>query len=409
MKTYLLVWLSLIFLHPQFAISGEPTGVDSTKTLTHYGLEDSVRWLLEIGAKLTYLHGKKPVNLADVRDLPRGPVEFNRISLSGADFQKGNGLNGKKFTDADLDRLAALRGCRRIDLVGYEGMSDRAFAFLDESKDLEILNLRRIDATNNLGVRLSKLRMLHSLTLWSCPEVEDGFLEQMGPTAQRLETLVLTGSHVGDNFAQGLTPLSRLEELRMGGTRLTDKGLVHVAGLNALRALEVGGTEVTLQGLACLSGSKIRELGYLSTEMPDFADQVIQLAKMFPKLETVALSGGEFRAEHAEALQVFRDLKSLNLLENVPDQASVQALAKLKGIQELQCHSAKFTDGHLAGVAKLTQCKRLILNNTGVTNRGLENLQRCRHLKFLNLGDTPVTASGAALLEKEIRGLEVLY
>jgi hypothetical protein len=408
MKTYLLVWISLSFLHPQFAISGEPTGADSTKTLRHHGLEDSVKWLLETGAKLTYLHRTKPVNLADVRDLPRGRVEFTRIILTGDYFQKGNKLDGKKFADADLDRLAALRGCRRIDLVGYEGMSDRAFAFLDEWKDLEIFNLRRVQVTNHLGARLSKFRMLQSLTLRNCPKVEEEFLDQMGPAAHGLKTLELTGSNVGDKFVQGLTPLSRLEELRLGGTRLTDQGLTHVAGLKALRALDVGGTDVTLQGLACLSGSKIRELGYLSTEMPEFAEQAIQLAKMFPTLETVALSGGAFRAEHAEALHVFRDLKSLNLLENVPDQAALQALVKLKGIQELVCHSAQFTDGHLEVVGKLTHMERLILNGTGVTNRGLEQLERCRGLKHLNVGETPVTAASAARLEKEIRGLEVI-
>ena len=408
MKPHLLVRLCLCFLLAQSAISGEPTGGGPDQTLTHHGLEASLQWLLEMGAKLKYLRGKKSVNLADVREMPRGHVEFTETGLVGSEFQKGKGLHGKKLADADFDRLAALRGCQRLELLGYEGMGDRAFAFLEEWKELEIFNLRRVQLTNHLGARLSKFRMLQSLRLRNCPKVEEEFLDQMGAAAHGLKTLELTGSNVGDKFAQGLTSLSRLEELRLGGTRLTDLGIIHVAGLKALWALDVGGTDVTLQGLACLSGSKIRELGYLSTEMPNFAEQAIQLAKMFPKLETVALSGEAFRAEHAEALRVFGDLQSLNLLQNVPDQASLLALANLTGIQELQCHSDKFTDVHLAGVAKLRHLKRLILNGTEVSNRGLEALERCRQLELINVGETPVTASGAARLEKEIRGLEVI-
>jgi hypothetical protein len=131
---------------------------------------------------------------------------------------------------------------------------------------------------------------------------------------------------------------------------------------------------------------------------------------MLPKLEGLALTGSEFRAEHAEALAAFRELHSLSLKENTPKTEALSALQKLKNLESFVCsYSSSFGDDELGALAENKHLKQINVSHTSVTNAGLLKLAKNKDLKQLKVINTGVTEAGVEALEKAIRGIHVVH
>jgi hypothetical protein len=90
------------------------------------------------------------------------------------------------------------------------------------------------------------------------------------------------------------------------------------------------------------------------------------------------------------------------------DEATVAAIGKLTGLEELGITFSALGDDKLSGLTGLKKLRVLRLNNTKVTDAGLLKLKSMKGLKELEVRVTPVTGTGAMALEKELPGCKVM-
>jgi hypothetical protein len=388
--------------------TGPETKEEKAAPISHMALKDSVQWMLDSGAKLRIVSGKKTVPLRDVRQLPSGHPEFTAVALRKPEKSTGAEQGSPDIQDRDLDRLAPLRGAKELVLAGYP-FTDSAFGFLDVWKELEEILISGAQVSEKLAAKLARFPMLRSVGVVRSEKVNGDFVRQLSTALPKLEELRLMQTDVGDQSVNDLLAFKRLSSLDLRGTRLTDQGLARLAGLKTLRELDVADTKVTAAGLGCLASLKLASLGFLSTDSPSFADDVAQLAKVLPKLEGITLSGSEFRLEHAEALTAFRELRLLSIKDAAPKAGAFEPLQKIKNLEDFSCNSAGFGDDEIGMMAELKHLHRLNVSYTSVTNAGLQKLAKNKELKNVSATGTPITESGVDTLEKAVRGIRVVH
>lgn len=83
---------------------------------------------------------------------------------------------------------------------------------------------------------------------------------------------------------------------------------------------------------------------------------------------------------------------------NDEDAQLVAALGE--NVLQLKLGDTQITDEGLKHIGKLTQLQQLHVENTSVSGAGLQHLQACDQLRYLNLVNTKVTDDGVALLGK---------
>jgi hypothetical protein len=376
--------------------------------ISHIALKDAVQWMLDNGAKLRVVSGKKTVLLRDVRQLPSGHPEFTVVALRKPEKSSGAEQGSPEIQDRDLDKLASFRGARELVLAGYP-FTDSAFGFLDAWKEVEEITISGAQVSEKLAAKLARFPMLRSVGATRSEKINGDFVRQLSSVLPKLEELRLSQTDVGDQSVNDLLAFKRLSVLDLRGTRLTEQGLARLAALKTLRELDVAETKVTAAGLGCLASLKLTSLGFLSTDSPDFATDVAQVARVLPKLEGITLSGSEFRAEHAEALAAFRELRLLSIKDAAPKTGAFEPLQKMKNLEEFSCSSSSFGDDELGGIAELKHLRRLNISSTSVTNAGLQKLAKNKELKNVSATGTPITEAGADNLEKAVRGVRVVH
>ncbi len=168
--------------------------------------------------------------------------------------------------------------------------------------------------------------------------------------------LVLSGSGITDTGLEELAGMKNLQVLWLSETQITDAGLVHLAGLKNLQRLALSLTRITDAGLVHLAGLK--------------------------NLQGLNLSGTQITDAGLEKLAGMK-LKVLR----IPDEAKTDLGLKhyLAAIEEpsyLDLGGWKITDAGLVHLAGMKNLQHLYLEGTGITDAGLEKLQkalpRCR-------------------------------
>jgi hypothetical protein len=390
------------------ASPGPETKEEKAAPTSRVDLKESVQWMLDNGAKIRVVSGKKTVPLRDVRQLPSGHPEFTVVALRKPEKSSGAEQGSADIEDRDLDKLAPMRGARELVLLGYP-FTDSAFGFLDAWKEMEAVLISGAQVSEKLAGKLARFPMLRSVGVLRSEKINGDFVRQLTTALPKLEELRLTQTDVGDPSVNDLLAFKRLSSLDLRGTRLTDQGLARLAALKTLRELDVAETKVTAAGLGCLASLKLTSLGFLSTDSPDFAADVAQVARVLPKLEGITLSGSEFRAEHAEALAAFRELRLLSIVGAAPKPGAFEALQKIRNLEDFSCNSSGFGDNELGVISELKHLRKLNLSNTSVTNAGLQKLAKNKELKNVIVNSTSVTEAGAADLENAVRGIRVVH
>ena len=77
-------------------------------------------------------------------------------------------------------------------------------------------------------------------------------------------------------------------------------------------------------------------------------------------------------------------------------------------VAELRVHSKEFTDALLQDLIPQAKFRRVSIDDTNVTDGGLEHLKKLTHLTFLSLGGTQVTDAGLAKLDR-LTELQILF
>ncbi len=158
-------------------------------------------------------------------------------------------LRGTKVTDAGLGRLSDLPRLAAISLSG-ETIGDPGMRALVAHSTLRALYLERTSVTDAGLAGLAGLPELTSLVLAGAPITDEG-AEQIG-RAKRLRYLVLSGTRITDTGVSHLTDLRELRTLWLSRTEVSDASIGVLSQLAGLEELVLAATRVTPEGFEAL-------------------------------------------------------------------------------------------------------------------------------------------------------------
>lgn len=159
-------------------------------------------------------------------------------TLSAITFAKSEAL-----TDADYEKLGALKGVTRLTFYGNCTMTDAQAAHVGKLATVEELAINGTALSDDGFKEFAKLKNLKALTIWHLgwqnkALTGTGFAALAG--CPKLEQFNFSGSTVGDDGLKALAKVPTLTDVVCYHTRITDAGLQHLKALPKLKGINVG-------------------------------------------------------------------------------------------------------------------------------------------------------------------------
>lgn len=206
----------------------------------------------------------------------------------------------------------------------------------------------------------------------------------------------LRASWAGDSDLASLAALPVLSRLDLSETRITDHGLRQLKNAPAITDLNLRYAElITDQGILAMKGWK--HLARLNLEGTKITDSALQQLSALTSLETLNIGSVQVTDAGLEALTSLTNLKELTLGGDKLTDAGLQPLRQLPGLKLLDLGgvqrtdsgpwSVSFTQPGLEAIATLKVLRRLRLDGTLISARGLDTLKRLTQLEVLDLHD----------------------
>ncbi len=232
--------------------------------------------------------------------------------------------------------------------------------------------------------------------------VTDEALKPLSALPQ-LQWLSLRGTQITDAGLEYLRPLRNLRWLWLSDTAVTDRGLTVLGELTKLEKLWLDRTKITSSGLQALS--RLKKLRLVSLNGTPVDDCGIESLSTLPRLERLQLHHTQCTFQGViDALTKARGI-DLELAATIGG-FSRQDAAQRTSVLDLS-HTAS-GDGDLALVARFDDLRWLYLQETRVTDAGLQHLEPLRNLSLLHLGNTAITDAGLTYLQS-LPNLETLH
>jgi Leucine-rich repeat (LRR) protein len=201
---------------------------------------------------------------------------------------------------------------------------------------------------------------------------------------------------------QGLTAIrdwKHLRRLNLRGTRISDGTLELVSHLPGLEALDIAHTSITDNGLDYLI--TLVNLKELSLGRGRLSNTSLEMLRMLPTLTHLDLSG---------ARPAPPDMPGRNTARQSIPEASLRALAELKDLRVLKLGYAAVGAAELQILSALDKVEKLGLEGCRrVNDAALAELAKWKSLKYLDVQDTSVTQAGLEALGKAKPELVVLF
>jgi internalin A len=263
-------------------------------------------------------------------------------------------LRGAWISDVEMTELARLPDLERLDL-SHTRITDEG-----------MLNLKS-------ATRISDLKLFYS-----------EWITDQGMTAikewKHLRRLDVRGTRISDGTLEIVSHMPQLETLDIAHTEVTDVGLDHLITLTNLRQLSLGRGRLTNVGLVMLR--MLPQLTYLdlSGARPTPPDN--------PQGRGAAAGIPE---ETLKAIAGLADLRVLYLGFSAIDAAGIHTLSSLDHVERLGLQGcSRVSDAALAELIEWKGLKAVDLQETAVTEKGLEAFRRARPtVKVLSGGVPP--------------------
>jgi Leucine-rich repeat (LRR) protein len=322
-------------------------------------------------------------------------------------------------TDADVERVAALKGLKRLDL-SLTYVSDRG------------------------AERLKALGELEELNLFAAEFITDAALAFLRGNRQ-LTRLNLRGTDVTDTSLAYIAELTRLRSLDISFTQVTDVGLEHLASLSQLEELNVGGNKISGVGLHVLKLlPKLRKLSFAGIQRrnagwcwaPVITDLELDTISLLAGLEELNLgfgvalgvprpkelgpADGEAECRIAGGMRItdlglaklasLQKLQRLDLSGSAITAGGLKTLTSLPALQRLSLWNVQGVDDSAAPqLETLSSLTSLDLSNTNIGDQTLTTLGKLPKLKRLYVSETQITADGVTAFRKRHPGTVVSW
>ena len=321
-------------------------------------------------------------------------VSLARTWATDADIERIAGLKGLKRLDLSLtyisdrgaERLRALDQLEELNLFAAEFITDAAMAFLRGNRQLKALNLRGTDVTDTSLAYVAELSHLKSLDI-SFTQITDVGLEHLASLAQ-LEELNLGGNKISGAGLHVLKLLPKLRKLSFYGIQRRNAGWCWAPVV----------TDLELETISLLSGLEDLNIGYgVALGAPRPAD----LGPADGEAECRIAGGMRVTDLGLARLSKLEKLQHLDLSGSAITPSGLKTLANLRNLHRLSLWNVKGIDDsaapYLEALGNLTS---LDLSNTAIGDDTLARLARLSDLQRLYVGETKVTQEGLAAFRK---------
>ena len=322
-------------------------------------------------------------------------------------------------TDADLDRIAAIKSLKSLDL-SLTYVSDQGIERLKQVEGLETLNLYAAEFITDAA--LAFLRGNHRLKSVNLrgTDVTDTSLTYVAELSE-LRSLDISFTQISDVGLEHLAALAQLEELKLGGNKISGVGLHVLKLLPKLRSLSFYGiqrrnagwcwapviTDLELETISLLSGLEELNIGYgvaLGAPRPD------DLGPADSEAECRIAGGTRVTDLGIAKLATLKKLRHLDLSGSSITAGGIKALAAFHDLQRLSLWNvAGIDDGAAVGLEALSSLTSLDLSNTAVGDKTLQRLGKLPKLRRLYLTETNVTSEAAARFKAEHPALRLSW
>ena len=314
-------------------------------------------------------------------------------------------------TDADVERVAAIKTVKKLDLsltyvsdAGAESIgkaaqleelnlftaefiTDAAVAFLRGNTNLRVLNLRGTDVTDTSLEYVSKLTSLRSLDI-SFTQIGDVGMEHLAPLSQ-LEDLNVGGMKISGSALHVLKYLPNLKRLSFYGVQRRNAGICWAPVM----------TDIELDTIALLTGLEELNIGdgvELGAPRPE------ELGPRAGEAECRVTGGTRITDVGVAKLANLKKLRSLNLSGSVVTGGVLKTLAGLPNLQRLSLWNVEgINDSAAAGFESLQSVTSLDLSNTGIGDRTMMALAKLPKLQRLYVTDTAITQASVTAFKQQ--------
>ena len=314
-------------------------------------------------------------------------------------------------TDADVERVAAIKTLKKLDL-SLTYVSDKGAEAVGRAGQLEELNLFTAEFITDAAVAYlrgnTNLRVLNLRGT----DVTDTSLEYVAKLSN-LRSLDISFTQIGDVGMEHLAPLSLLEELNVGGMKISGSALHVLKYLPNLKRLSFYGvqrrnagmcwapvmTDLELDTIALLTGLEELNIGDgvgLGAPRPEV------LGPRAGEAECRITGGTRITDAGVAKLASLKKLRDLNLSGSLVTAGALKTLATLPNLQRLSLWNAEgINDSAAAGLESLQGIISLDLSNTSIGDRTLVALAKLSKLQRLYISDTAVTPAGVAAFRQQ--------
>jgi internalin A len=314
-------------------------------------------------------------------------------------------------TDADLERIAALRTLKRLDL-SLTYVSDRGVERLKALDQLEELNLFAAEFITDAAVAfLRGHRQLKALSLRGT-DVTDTSLSYVAELPQ-LTALDISFTQISDVGLEHLASLAQLEELKLGGNKISGVGLHVLKLLPKLRRLGFYGiqrrnagwcwapvvTDLELDTISLLGGLEELNIGF---GVALGAPRPAGLGPADGEAECRIAGGTRVTDLGLAKLAALKNLRSLDVSGSSISVDGIRTLASFHDLRRLSLWNVKGIDDSAgSSLEALTTLTSLDLSNTPVGNETLGRLARLPNLRRLYVSETNITAEAISAFRTE--------
>jgi uncharacterized membrane protein len=281
------------------------------------------------------------------------------------------------FTDADVQRIAALPAAEQVEEVRKELM--RRNPGFDGKMEHKIAGgvVTEFRIATDKVTDIAPIRVFNALRVLECSGTNSrpkAQLEDLTPlkgmNLAGLTLLAIANTKVTDAGMVYFKDCKNLTDLCIYNTQVGDAGLFHFKDCKALTHLNLAGTQVSDAGLAHFKDCK--DLIYLYVDRTGAGDAGL----------------GHFKD--------CKNLTSFNVSHTRVSNAGLMLFQDCKALTHLYLAGTNVCD---AGLAHFKDCKNLTelrIDNTQVGDAGLIHFKDCKALTHLNLAGTNVSDAGLA-------------
>ena len=257
------------------------------------------------------------------------------------------------------------------------------------------VHLRGTWVTDAELLDLAGLPKLERLDLAHTRITDDGLL-YLKPLRQVQDLNLLYAEQITDQGMSAVKGWTNLKRLNLRGTRIFDGTLAILSGLTQLESLDIAYTQFTDNGLDALV--PLTRLKELSIGRSKLGKNALQVLRLLPTLEYLDLGGPHPGPDG------YRSTAGAPMDEDLP-----HAISELKQLRVLKLGYSQIGADGLRVLASLDQVSKLVLTGCPrVDDNALTELAKWKSLKYLDVQETSVTEQGVDQLEKAKPGIVIL-